>query len=175
MIRVYSKALSKQERRFLQIASHWCLDKFVETSVKDAATISIHVRHIPTKYGKDYFGYVLHQVHDGKQYFKVEISDSLIRSRSKTDFNKLKEVLRSLFHELVHVKQYLNKELYDYADGDVKFCGQRYPHVQDENGLVPADYDEEYYDSPWEVEAYGRQDGLVKLFKKLITVEEEGV
>lgn len=172
MIRVYSESLSKEERQFLQVASHWCLDKFVAKDVKDAATVSIHIRHIPTKYGIDYSGYVVHQVHNGKQYFKIEISDSLINVRSRKNFNKLKKILSSLFHELVHVKQYLNKELYDYADGDVKFCGQRYPHVQNEHGLVPAEYDESYYNSPWEVEAYGRQDGLVNLFKKVITVED---
>jgi len=69
----------------------------------------------------------------------------------------LKQLLIDLGHELVHVKQYLNNELFDYKSGDVRYKGLFFDasHYTEE---------EKYFDSPWEIEAYGREWGLYKIF-----------
>jgi len=75
--------------------------------------------------------------------------------------SRMKEFLPVLAHELVHVKQYLNNELFDYADNErYRFKGRIY--------ALPASktMDWDYYESPHELEAYGRAYGLYDMFWK---------
>ena len=63
---------------------------------------------------------------------------------------KIRNLLITLAHEMVHVKQWAKGEMYEYAlTGKVRFMKPKY----DMNALDDWDY-------PWEVEAYGRQLGL---------------
>lgn len=69
-----------------------------------------------------------------------------------------RSLLESLAHEMVHVKQYAKGELKDYVySKHVKWCGVKM--------LYDEEDDDQYYDSPWEIEAYGRQVGLYSGFK----------
>lgn len=65
---------------------------------------------------------------------------------------KLKEMLESIAHEMVHVKQYAKGELKDfsYDTSGCKWLG-KYIKFDKVN----------YYDHPWEIEAYGRERGLI--------------
>lgn len=70
-----------------------------------------------------------------------------------------RKMLECLAHEMVHVKQYALGELWDYRNPNlVKWCGKKF--------YFDASNDELYYDSPWEIEAYGRSIGLYVGFKK---------
>lgn len=60
-----------------------------------------------------------------------------------------KKLLKVLAHEMVHVKQYAKGELFDYADGHVKYMGQHHD---------PAKIN--YFNHLWEIEALGREIGL---------------
>lgn len=81
--------------------------------------------------------------------FKVVISSTM--GRRKT--------LEILAHEMVHVKQYVTGQLMDYVYGSmVRWNGKKM--LYDDNDV------ERYYDSPWEIEAYGRQLGLYVGFRK---------
>jgi hypothetical protein len=65
---------------------------------------------------------------------------------------KIKEILKTLAHEMVHIKQYARGELKDLAYGD-SICKWHDKFIR---------YDKlNYYDHPWEIEAYGREYGLV--------------
>ncbi len=69
-----------------------------------------------------------------------------------------KRLLESLAHEMVHVKQYSKGELKDYVySNHVKWCGVKM--------LYDEKDDDQYFESPWEIEAYGRQVGLYSGFK----------
>lgn len=69
-----------------------------------------------------------------------------------------KRLLESLAHEMVHVKQYAKGELKDYVySNHVKWCGVKM--------LYDEGDDDQYFESPWEIEAYGRQVGLYSGFK----------
>lgn len=60
-----------------------------------------------------------------------------------------------LAHEMVHVKQYVSGALVDHG----KYCswhGKRYEEFEANS--------EEYFFSPWEVEAYGMQVGLYRMY-----------
>ena len=63
--------------------------------------------------------------------------------------------LAILAHEMVHVKQYVKGELVDHG----KYCswhGNKYEEFECDS--------EDYYFSPWEVEAYGMQVGLYRMY-----------
>lgn len=64
-----------------------------------------------------------------------------------------------LAHEMVHVKQYALGELVD-ANSYCMWKGQRYQEFEADS--------EEYYFSPWEVEAFGMQVGLYRLYCRSI-------
>ena len=63
---------------------------------------------------------------------------------------KQRLLLESVAHEMVHVKQWATGQLYDYIDGDTsRYDGKKYSKSK-----------MDYYDYPWEIEAYGREAGL---------------
>lgn len=65
---------------------------------------------------------------------------------------KLSDLIPTIFHEMVHIKQIVEGDLVVGADGSrAKWKGE---HVQCE-----------YYDFPWEVEAFQLEEKMMKLFK----------
>ena len=60
------------------------------------------------------------------------------------------DILETLAHEMVHVKQYAYSEMNEYGN---RWRGQR---INTENL--------DYYDEPWEIEAYGVSTGLFSKF-----------
>lgn len=67
----------------------------------------------------------------------------------------MEDALLCVGHELVHVKQYVNGEMRDYANQDVWYMGRRYTDWKD---------DANYYASPWEMEAYALESELYQQF-----------
>lgn len=62
----------------------------------------------------------------------------------------IREILINLAHEMVHVKQWVKGEMYEYANpNEVRWMKKKY----DMNDM-------DYYDYPWEIDAFGRQLGL---------------
>lgn len=62
--------------------------------------------------------------------------------------------LKTLAHEMVHVKQYAMGELADLdRQGKVKFNNKKYSR------------DTFYWMQPWEIEAYGREYGLYRMYR----------
>ena len=73
---------------------------------------------------------------------------------------KIRNLLISLAHEMVHVKQWAKDEMYEYMKPNmVRFKGEKI-HMKEVD----------YFDYPWEIEAYGRQLGLFIRF-----LENEGL
>ena len=72
----------------------------------------------------------------------------------------LNEMIRTLAHEMVHVKQYakneLGKELAMARGGK----GLRIVTRWQGEYWTPGTKEDEYWDAPWEIEAYGREVGL---------------
>ena len=64
------------------------------------------------------------------------------------------DILKTLAHEMVHVKQYAKGEMKDYVRlNKVKWKGK----VYNERKI-------DYWDTPWEIEAHGREKGLYYKF-----------
>ena len=67
---------------------------------------------------------------------------------------KIRNLLITLAHEMVHVKQWARGEMYEYsAAGMVRFHKTKFNME-----------DIDYWDYPWEIEAYGKQLGLFVRF-----------
>ena len=77
---------------------------------------------------------------------------------------KIRNLLITLAHEMVHVKQWAKDEMYEYVNimGMVRFKGEKI-HLE----LT------DYWDYPWEIEAYGKQLGLFVRFCEYMGFERE--
>ena len=96
-------------------------------------------------------------VHNGKKVFRVVLNIKHM-TKSNKPLTKFKKILINLGHELIHIKQYLNREMFDYVSGGVKYKGT-YFDIEVQTSI------DSYFDAPWEIEAYGRELGLYKMFK----------
>jgi len=69
-----------------------------------------------------------------------------------------------LAHEMVHVKQYVTGDLVDSVEGMCFWKNKCYPEYDVDNN--------DYYFTPWEVEAYGLMYGLHDLYMRSLTENE---
>ena len=83
---------------------------------------------------KDAYGYCLEL--DDKRSFEIEVHRGL----------RLRTLLETVAHEMVHVKQYARRELHPAHN---TWCGKTYNPDK-----------VSYWDLPWEIEAHGRETGL---------------
>lgn len=95
---------------------------------------------------------------NNKRHFVITVDQTSINKTAKKLTTQYKNVLKDIGHELVHVKQYLTNDLFDYKDGRVRYKKKIFEET-DNTELTEA-----YWFSPWEVEAYGYMEGLYQLF-----------
>ena len=79
--------------------------------------------------------------------------DDYGRERDATEWAH--EILKTLAHEMVHVKQYLTGELMMRKNG---LAWRKSVLTSDSTTY------EEYFELPYEIEAYGREKGLLAMF-----------
>ncbi len=76
--------------------------------------------------------------------FEIEVNNSM----------SVRKTLMAIAHEMVHVKQYARGELVDHVrSSKVSFKGKVYNHPS-------PSFEDDYWDAPWEIEAFGRELGL---------------
>ena len=160
MIRKYSRfVLNRLVRPCIQKRSKINIKVLGEQEIKDAADLLDLKKYKAwcTYDGPD---------EEGNKKFTVVLNYKRINTRGKKSITRLKNLLIDLGHELVHVKQYLNNELFDYKSGDVRYKGLFFDasHYIDE---------EKYFFSPWEIAAYGMEYGLFVLFSRQLKREQE--
>lgn len=74
------------------------------------------------------------------------------------------ELIQTLAHEMVHVKQHAKNEL--VKDYGIARGGYRLESVWMGKVWRPKSGEDCYFDSPWEIEAYGREVGLMNRWIK---------
>jgi hypothetical protein len=157
----------RDDVRLVKKYAHFCLSKFVSNSVLNKSNINIEFvsedELSDPKERKELRDFQAWLIYDGlvdeKRKFTITLTKSAIRLSAKKQITRYKDTLKNLGHELVHVKQYLLNEMFDYSDGQrVRFMGGIHAYTDN------ADWT--YWDSPWEVEAYGRMEGLYQMFLK---------
>jgi hypothetical protein len=176
MIRITSEYLKKADLQLMKRYARFVMLKMVKPHVLNKANISIKIikRHdcdLDSEDAmdlKDYGAWVLNEgIVEGKKKFSIVLDARRLVHRGKKPITRLKRLMMDLGHELVHVKQYLNNELFDYVNGMARYRGELY-----ETGHSPEN-DDIYYNSPWEIEAYGREFGFTKMFIKMYKKEQK--
>ena len=166
MITVTSNYLNAKDLAMVRKYSRFVMDRLVRRGVQNKSRVSIKIlgeQEIKDAADlldlKKYKAWCTYDGTDseGKKLFTVVLDQKRVNKKGKKPITRLKNVMIDLGHELVHVKQYLCNEIFDYKNGDVRYKGLIFDasHYMDE---------EKYFDSPWEIEAYGRELGLYKIF-----------
>ena len=118
------------QKKYVESMIHYCV-KMLMPRMK---TLEINVKMTTPKGA---MGYCLME---DKREFEIELDRKL----------KLRPLLLTVAHEMVHVKQYARREMQDYMINDT--------HHKWKDSLVPDNTN--YWDLPWEIEAHGRELGL---------------
>ena len=139
MVSISSYHLTKDEKKLIREYCGFVLNRFVKKSVLDKANIKVEI------------------VHENDLEYALNVKHI---TRSKNPLIKFKKIMINLGHELIHIKQYLNGEMFDYVAGGVRYKGSYFDMAFQMNV-------ESYFEAPWEIEAYGRELGLYKLFVKM--------
>ena len=164
----------RDDVRLIKKYAYFCLSKFVPNKTLRKATITVKFVHhddlTNPKDSKELKECSAWMFYDGvvndKKKFTITMDTAVIRSNAKKQMTRYKETLKNLGHELVHVKQYLLNELFDYTDGQTsRYMGGRYAYT--------GEMDWTYWDAPYEVEAYGRMEGLYQMFLKKLKEEKK--
>ena len=174
MIRITSDYLRKTDLALLKRYCNFVMLRMVRPGVLRKACISIKIvknedlDHKEDNFDlREYGAWVTYDgIENGRKKFNMVVNARRINTRAKKQIPRLRKMFYDIAHELVHVKQYLNNELFDYVDGKARYKGEIFPlgHSEDE---------EAYFDSPWEIEAYGREHGMYKLFTKKLRQEQK--
>ena len=166
MISVTSNYLNTKELAMVRKYARFVLNRLVRLGVQNKSRITVRILgEQEIRYAADlldlkkYKAWCTYDGFDeqGRKKFTVILDQKNLNKNGKKPITRLKNLLVDLGHELVHVKQYLNNEVFDYKDGGVRYKGIIF------DGSYYED-EESYYDSPWEIEAYGREWGLYRMF-----------
>ena len=134
------KGSNKKTRGLVELATIWYGEKLLGKRLASNIKLNIHLRrNLVSKEGCE-----------GTAIWE----DDFVRPREfsielDTTYS-IRDILITLAHEMVHVKQWAKGEMYEYAKpGMVRFHKTKF-------NMNEVDY----WDYPWEIEAYGKQLGL---------------
>lgn len=127
---------------------------FLEGRIRNSAKVESYARKILGHYDLlNKKGYVVIQFKTQLENGYVGLShgckDNVVIEISKTENGEkleMTQMMQILAHELVHAKQYLKGELAS-PNGKLRWKRKTYDHV-------------DYYEQPWEVEAYSSEEDL---------------
>lgn len=148
------------------------LTKLLPKNKRDKLTIYINVKN--KSIDGDRFGYcdpLGKNLETGRDEYEIECVHS-----PKSDPWK-GNVYKNLAHEMVHVKQFTTGQMNRHLVTQKTSSGKRLTGTLWEGKVYSnakyEDNDEGYYSSPWEIEAYGREIGLYRLWKQSRNEKED--
>jgi hypothetical protein len=148
---------SKVELPFVKKALHWYSRQLLSSKMNTSVQLKVIFTQDLFKKSKCLAFCTWTESNHRPRDFEIEIDSSLCK----------KSLLRALAHEMVHVKQYATGQLKDYVNNnDTLWEGKTYKGDRD---------GDEYWTSPWEIEAYGREVGLYVLFKRHLIREKSAL
>jgi hypothetical protein len=161
MLRIQGDCLSKADKFLLKKATIYTMDHLLPRPLRANSRIIINVcgpdsKQINAKNWAE-CRFDTNKV-TGLKTVRIWLNSMRISRTATTPFKQLRSLVRDLFHELVHAKQYLKGELVELGGPYYKFRGKKY-HSPEDGDLFG------YYDQPYEIEAYGREKGLYIRFR----------
>lgn len=172
-MRIYIKGVrSKVTRDRIRSSAKFYLTKLMSKRSREKLSIFINV--LDKSADDDTYGYCDPR---GKNP-KTGRDEYEITCVHQPKINPLKgNVYRNLAHELVHVKQFATGQMSRYIITQKTTSGRRLTGTLWEGKVYTntkyEDSEEGYYSSPWEIEAYGREVGLYRLWKQSLGEEED--
>jgi len=155
IINLHARKIETKMRVAIYAMTEFAMSKLVpSTRLRNNLTINLHLKH----HEEDGEAMISEFTNPNKpREFKViidhhraEIDDF---GRTLTDTEWAHAILKILAHELVHIKQYVMGELKPSNNG----------FVYNKTFYSPDTLDE-YYEQPFEIEAHGREKGLLFSF-----------
>lgn len=158
-IRIHSRGFDTKFKLAMYGMAEFALSRLIPSKkLRDNIEVSIHLRHhsnegeamlneFANRYRPRSFTVVLDH-HRMKTDFAT--------GEERTDMEWFVEILKTLAHELVHVKQYVMGEL-KWRDTGLIYKGVNHKAMN----LM------DYFELPYEIEAYGREKGLLYGFLKV--------
>ena len=164
-IKLHARNIDDKLRVALYAMTEFAMAKLVPSKrLRDNVSINIHLKH------HDEGGEAMLSENANKyrpRDFKVIVDhhqaeiDNYDRTRTETEWGHT--ILTTLAHELVHVKQYLVGDL-TWRDKGMLWKGE----------IFAPEYLTEQLKTPYEIEAYGREKGLlISFFVKWKEIEKE--
>ena len=163
-IKLHARNVDSKLRTALYAMTEFAMAELVPSKrLRNNVSINVHLKHHEEEGEARLEEYAnRYRPRDFKvivDHHRAEIDD-YNRTRSDTEWGHT--ILRTLAHELVHVKQYLMGEL-SWRDKGMLWRGE----------LFTPEYLTEQLKTPYEIEAYGREKGLlVSFFIKWKEIEE---
>ena len=138
---LHIKGSNQYNRKLVSRATWWYVEKLMGKRLMSSLEIHIHLRkNLMDKEGCEGTAIWEGDYCDRPREFKIELDVSY----------SIRDALITLAHEIVHIKQWAKGEMYEYLkSGLIRFHKTKF------------DIDNiDYWDYPWEVEAFGKQLGL---------------
>ena len=152
-VRIHAKGLDKTFRLAMYGMIEYSMVKLIPSKrLRKSLEINVHVRKHPES-GEA----IIDEFADRRRprSFRVILDPSKMKyndsGEERSDAEVAYEILKTLGHELVHVKQYVRRELTTDRYGALRYNGVHYSV----NNLL------EDFELPYEIEAYGREKGLL--------------
>jgi hypothetical protein len=137
-MQIYTKGSTRKTQKIVKDLTRFCAEMLMSKRMVDSLLIRVEfIKDLDNQYDGD-----CEYVDDESRpkEFLIRVNDAL----------KLSKKLRTICHEMVHVKQ--------YATGEMKYMSRPARFTKFQGMLYPDEL--EYWDSPWEIEAFGREPGL---------------
>lgn len=151
---LHVKGSNKAFRRLIESAAWFYAEKLLGKRLMESLEITINLKkNLLSKEGNEGSAIWEDDSYRPKEFI-IELDSTV----------KIRNILITLAHEMVHVKQWAKDEMYEYTNmmGMVRFKGEKI-HLE----LT------DYWDYPWEIEAYGKQLGLFVRFCEYMGFERE--
>jgi hypothetical protein len=139
------KGSNRRTRKLVDRATWWYAEKLMGKRLMSGLEIYIKLRkNLITKEGCEGTANIENTTNTRPKEFIIELDVTF----------SIRDILITLAHEMVHVKQWAKGEMYDYMKpGFVRFEKTKF----NTNEI-------DYWDFPWEIDAFGRQLGLFVRF-----------
>jgi len=154
-IKIYSRNIDKKLKVAMYAMTEFAMAKLVPSKkLRDNISIDVHLRkHLNAGEAKLAEHANRYRPRDFKVLLNHHDMEKDDYGRERTDTEWAHEILKTLAHELVHLKQYVMGEL-TWRDRGLLWKGH----------LYTPEHLGEYFDTPYEIEAFGRERGLLVTF-----------
>lgn len=137
---ITARGSNRKTQKICKDIAQYCSEKLMGKRLSDNVSLKIEFVKQLDKFNVTDGDCMWEDEEERPREFTIRVRDGMCLSKK----------LRTICHEMVHVKQ--------YAKGEMRQSWRPAKMTRFNGELYPDDMD--YWDQPWEIEAFGREDGL---------------